>query len=87
MSASGLGRVKTAQLIILDRTPLKSRSADLPVGRAFRIRVKPGREKYFAFSEAQITCMFHAIPRLIQRGASRSSRTSVRVAMDAGHID
>jgi len=44
---------------------MRSLAGDLPDGQITglcRIPVKPSRQKYFAFSEAQIRCMSHRIP-------------------------
>ena len=59
---------------------------DLPVGLIFRNRVNPLREKYFSFSEPQITCMAGPVPRLsggriaivTRRGAGCDGRFGLR---------
>jgi hypothetical protein len=57
-----------------------------PTGKSLRlsvpVRVQPPREKYFAFAVGQINSTSHAILSR-KRGASRSSRTLVRDAVDA----
>ena len=55
---------------------------DLPDGLIFRIRVKPCHEKYFAFTEMQITCMTLPIPH--PQGALRDRHGRwARDAVDA----
>jgi hypothetical protein len=58
----------------------------LPDGLIFRNRVKPCWEKYFAFSEMQITYMVRAVPRspggriaiVTKRGAGCDGRVGVQ---------
>jgi hypothetical protein len=59
---------------------------DLPDDLIFQNRVKPCQEKYFSFSEMQITCMVRAVPRssggriaiVTKRGAGCDGRVGVQ---------
>ena len=66
---------------------------DLPDGLIFRIHVKLAPQKYFSFSEPQISRMVHLVPRsmrgriavVTRRGAGRDGRGRHQPTSDACH--